>query len=143
MKSKAKIIILISIISISISCASLKKPGESNRNMQHSSQFTIKKLVIAENIEGREPIGVSDIFPATIEKVYCFLEATKIKKDTQIKFIWYRDSKKVHTYKALLKQGDRWRTYAYKNVYGKRGKWNVKIKDSADNIIKTVSFTVE
>jgi hypothetical protein len=126
-----------------ISCASLKGRGGLNRNGEHSSQFAIEKLVIAEDVKDRKPVGASDIFPAATEKVYCFIEATNIKKDTQIKFVWYRDSKRVHTYKLPLKQGDRWRTYAYKNIYGKKGKWKVEIKDSAGNIIKTASFSVE
>ena len=146
MKSRATIIVLVFTITTSLSligCASLKGKSEVNTTVEHSSQLTIEKLVIAKNVENREPVGASDSFPATTEKIYCFIEATNIEKDTQIKFVWYRDSKKVHTYKLPLKQGDRWRTYAYKNIYGKKGKWKVVVKDSAGNVITTASFSVE
>jgi len=142
----AAIMILVFTISISlcfIECASFKEHIGLNRTVEHSSQFTIEKMVIAESIKNREPVGVSDTFPPTTEKVYCFLEVTNIAQDTQIKFIWYRNSKRVHTYKLPLKQGVRWRTYAYKNIYGKKGKWNVEVKDSKGNIVKAVAFKVQ
>jgi len=36
-------------------------------------------MVIAEGVEDREPVGVAETFPASIGRVYCFLEATNMK----------------------------------------------------------------
>ena len=126
---------------IFIGCVSVKERSGLYRNQD--PQFTIKKLVIAEDVKDREPVGVSDTFPSKIEKVYCFIMATDIAQDSEIIVTWYFAEKKTHTYKLLLKQGTRWRTYAYKNVAGKKGDWRVVISDAEGHIYKSAAFTVK
>jgi len=50
-------------------------------------QFTVARMVVAEGVEDREPVGVSETFPASTERVYCFLEATNIADDTEVTFV--------------------------------------------------------
>lgn len=144
MKSKGMIVMLTFTLIISWSLISRISPKE-RVGFHHNldSQFTLQRLVIAKDVQNREPVGVSDTFPATTKKVYCFLDAKEIKKDTQIKVVWYWKDKKVHTYKLPLKQGYRWRTFAYKNLSGHKGNWKVKIKDSEGYLVKSISFKVE
>lgn len=144
MKSKGMIVILAFIFIISwslMSCMCLQERLGFYRNLE--PQFTLKRLVIAKDVQNREPVGISDTFSATTKRVYCFVDAKEIKKDTQIKFVWYWQGKKMHTYKLPLKQGYRWRTFAYKNLFGHKGNWKVKIKDSEGYLVKSISFKVE
>jgi hypothetical protein len=39
--------------------------------------------------------------------------------------------------------GPRWRTYAFKNLWGLKGDWRVEIKDADGNLLKDVKFKVE
>jgi hypothetical protein len=105
--------------------------------------FTVKRLVIAGQIEGREPAGVSDSFPSTTEGVYCFLEAVDIEKDTEVTFTWQFENSPVFIITLPLKRGPRWRTYSYKNLYGMAGDWKVELKDAGGYTVDTVSFTVK
>ena len=125
---------------IFMSCISVKERSGIYRN--HNPQFTIKELVVAEDVKNREPVGVSDTFLSPIEKVYCFIEATDIAQDSKIIVTWYFEEKKIHAYKLLLKKGNRWRTFAYKNVTGKKGNWRVVIRDADGYIYKSASFTI-
>jgi len=144
MNKKATIVFLVFIVIISLSlmgCISLQERLGLYRN--HNPQFTINKLVIAEDVKNREPVGVSNTFSSSIGKVYCFIMATDIAQDSEIIVTWYFAGKKIYNYKLPLKQGNRWRTFAYKNVSGKKGDWRVVIRDHNRYIYKSTSFTVK
>ena len=107
------------------------------------SLFTISSLSIAGSIENLEPVGVVDIFAASTEKVYCFLEATAIKQDTTVSFIWYHRDKRMAIVNLPLKKGAKWRTYSSKRLGGLKGEWKVELQDANLNVLQTVGFTVE
>lgn len=110
---------------------------------KESRLFGISKMVIAENVQNREPVGVSETFPASTEKVYCFIEVIDIKEDAEVTFVWYHEEQELETFTIPIMRGQRWRTFAYKNLYGRTGTWEVEIKDKEDNPIKSIKFTVE
>lgn len=144
MNKKATVVILAFFIITSLSligCISLQERLGLYSN--HDPQFTIKKVVVAKDVQNRQPVGVSDTFSSATGKVYCYILAADIKQDSEIIVTWYYAEKKIHTYKLPLKKGNRWRTFAYKNVSGKKGKWIVVIRDSDRHIYKSASFTVK
>lgn len=106
-------------------------------------EFTIARLVVGTGVEDREPVGVAETFPTTTEKVYCFLEATEISKDTEISFVWFHGEKEMLKTNLPLQTGPRWRTFANKNVAGMKGDWRVEIRDVNGNLVKDVKFMVE
>jgi hypothetical protein len=106
-------------------------------------EFTIGRLVVGTGVENREPVGVAETFPATTEKVYCFLEATEISKDTEVSFVWFLGDKEMAKTNLPLTMGPRWRTFANKTVEGMKGDWKVEIRDSGGNLVQEVKFKVE
>jgi len=105
--------------------------------------FTVKRLVVGTGVENSEPVGAAEAFPASTEKVYCFLEATDIGKDMEISFIWSYGDKEVLKTTLPLKAGPKWRTYANKNLGGLKGEWKIEIKDSDGKVLKDLKFKVE
>jgi hypothetical protein len=105
--------------------------------------FTVKRLVVGTGVENSEPVGVAETFPASTEKVYCFLEAADIAKDTEVSFVWSNGGKEMLITTLPLKAGPRWRTYANKNLGGLKGDWTVEIKGSDGKVLKDVKFKVE
>jgi Protein of unknown function (DUF2914) len=110
---------------------------------KETAPFAIKRLVIGTGVENGEPVGVAETFPASTEKVYCFLEATDISKDTEVSFVWFSGEKEMSTFSVALKEGPRWRTYAYKNLREIKGDWKVEIRDAEGKVVKDVKFKVE
>jgi hypothetical protein len=106
-------------------------------------EFTIARLVVGTGVENKEPVGVAETFPSTTEKVYCFLEATEISKDTEVSFVWFLGDKEMLKTNLPLTMGPKWRTFANKNVGGMKGDWKVEIRDSGGNLVKEVKFKVE
>ncbi len=107
------------------------------------SGVRIERMVIATSVENREPQGVAEVFPATTEKVYCFIEARNIAQDSQVVLVWYHGNNEMLRTPLNLRQGFRWRTYAYKNLHGMKGEWRVDLLDSEGKLLKSVSFKVE
>ncbi len=110
---------------------------------KEQAPFSVKRLVVGTGVENREPVGVAEIFPSTTEKVYCFLEATDIAKNTEVSFVWFYADKEVSKFTVALEQGPRWRTYAEKNLRGLKGDWKVEIRDADGKVVKDVKFKLE
>jgi hypothetical protein len=110
---------------------------------KETAPFTIKRLVVGTGVENGEPVGVAETFPASTEKVYCFLEAGDIAKDTEATFVWFNGEKEMLKFSVPLKMGPRWRTYANKNLRELKGDWKVEIRDPDGKVVKDTKFKVE
>ena len=110
---------------------------------KETAAFSIKRLVIGTGVEDYDPVGVAETFPASTEKVYCFLEATDIAKDTEVSFVWFHDEKEMLKFSVPLKMGSRWRTYANKNLRELKGDWKVEIRDADGKVLQDTKFKVE
>lgn len=106
-------------------------------------EFMIARLVVGTGVEKSEPVGVAETFPASTEKVYCFLEATNIAKDTEVSFVWIYGQKEMLKTTLPLKMGAKWRTYANKNLRALKGEWKVEIRGPDGNVLKDIKFKVE
>jgi hypothetical protein len=129
-------ILLLALVAVIIWGMSLPASGQ-------EKEFTVARLVVGTGVENREPVGVAETFPATTEKVYCFLEATEISKDTEVSFVWFMGDKEMLKTNLPLTMGPKWRTFANKNVGGMKGDWKVEIRDSGGKLVKEVKFKVE
>jgi len=118
-------------------------PVFAQEKAKEGAGFTIARLVVGAGVENREPTGVAETFPASTDKIYCFLEATNIAKDTEASLVWFLGEKEIWKISLPLKMGPKWRTYAFKNLRGLKGDWKVEIKDAAGNLVKDVKFKVE
>jgi hypothetical protein len=118
-------------------------PSYGQEKPRESAGLTIARLVVGTGVENSEPVGAAETFPASTEKVYCFLEATGIGKDTEISFVWSYGDKEMLKTTLPLKAGAKWRTYANKNLRGLKGEWKVEVKDSDGKVLKDVKFKVE
>jgi len=76
-------------------------------------------------------------------KVYCFLQAADISKDTEVSFVWFHEKKEILKTILPMKTGKRWRTYANKNLRGLKGDWKVEIKGMDGNLLKEIKFKVK
>ncbi len=118
-------------------------PSYGQEKPRESAEFTIARLVVGTGVENSEPVGAAGTFPASTEKVYCFLEATGIGKDTEISFVWSYGDKEMLKTTLPLKAGAKWRTYANKNLRGSKGDWRVEIRGPDGKVLKDVKFKVE
>jgi hypothetical protein len=120
-----------------------QEKGQEETAAKEGPGFTVARLVVGTGVENREPVGVAETFPASTEKVYCFLEATDIAQDTEVSFVWFHGEEEMAQISLPLKMGPKWRTNASKNLRGLQGDWKVEIKDAAGNLVQEAKFKVE
>lgn len=108
-----------------------------------SSDLTIARMEIAGSVENREPAGIAASFPATQEKVYCFVELKDIPQDTTITFVWSLGGNEVDKISQQIKKSWRWRTWSNKTINGMKGDWKVDVLDEAGAVLKSATFKVE
>ncbi len=136
-------VILASIVLFGMTLVARGQEKVEQKATKEAAGFNIARLVIGTGVENNEPVGVAETFPGTTEKVYCFLEAADIAKDTEVSFIWFNGQDEKLKTTLPLKEGKRWRTYADKNLRDLKGDWKVEIKDADGNLLKEVKFKVE
>ncbi len=136
----AVVVVMFSGMSVLAMAQEKTKPESAPKG---ASALTIARAVVGTGVENSEPVGVAEKFPASTEKVYCFIEATNISKDAEVTFAWSQGAKELLKTNVPVKTGPRWRTYAYKNINGIKGDWKVEIKDPEGKVVKDVHFKVE
>ena len=142
--SRILIVVLTVIVIMGIFLYSFgQEKVKQQRSSKEATGFTIARLVVGTEVENNEPVGVAEKFPSSTEKVYCFLEATNITKDTEVSFVWVHEGNELREITLPLKTGPRWRTHAYKNLAGLKGNWKVEIRDSRRDILKEINFEIQ
>ena len=140
MKRKKMVLLLTSMVSL---VWIMIPQAYGQEKSKEGASFTIVRFVLGTGVENSEPVGAAETFPSSTEKVYCFLEATNIAKDTEVSFVWSYGGKQMIKTTLPLKAGPKWRTYANKNLRGLKGDWKVEIKDSEGKVLKDIKFRVE
>ena len=140
MRRKKMVLLLISMV---ILAWIMTPQAYGQEKAKEGTSLTIARLVVATGVENSEPVSAAETFAASTEKVYCFLEATNIAKDTEVSFVWSYGDKEMLKTTLPLKAGPKWRTYANKNLRGLKGDWKVEIKDAGGKVLKDVKFKVE
>jgi hypothetical protein len=135
--------IILTVTFLILAAAPLSYTAYAEHGHDTEPAFRVGRLLISESIREREPIGATKVFSSSLEKVYCFLDARDIKRDTFISFVWYYNDKAVARVTLPVRKGTRWRTYSSKRLAGLKGDWKVEIKDSDETVIKEVKFIVE
>jgi hypothetical protein len=120
-----------------------QEKGKSEGAPKEGMNLTVTRMAVGTGVENREPQGVGEKFPAATEKVYCFVEVTNIPKDLELTLMWFAGDKAAGEIALAVKQGAKWRTWAYKNLRGLKGDWKVEVKTPEGKILKEVRFKVE
>jgi len=136
-------VVVAAVAILGISYAIGQEKAKEEAKPAEAAEFKVEQLVVGTGVENREPAGVAETFPAATEKVYCFLKAADIAKDTEVSFVWFQGEKELRAITLPLKQGPLWRTFSWKNIGGLKGDWKVELKDASGKVLKEVKFKVE
>ena len=105
--------------------------------------YTISRMEIASGVEKRQPTGIAAEFPATTEKVYCYLELTNVTANSPITYVWTLGlNEMARVTQTPAKSVAKYRTFSTKAIGGMKGDWKVEIQDGSGKVIKTAAFKV-
>src|SRR3990172_12016303 len=75
-----------------------------------AAELTIARMEIASSVENREPVGIAASFPATQEKVFCFLEFRNVPQETAVTVVWTLGLNEMGTVRLTVKAFSKYRT---------------------------------
>jgi len=118
-------------------------PAPATKAPAPAASLTISRMEIASSVENRQPAGIAATFPATQEKVYCYLEFKDVAKDTTITYVWTLGQNEMGKVTQQVKKSFRWRTWGNKSLGGMKGDWKVDVLDESGAVLKSATFKVE
>lgn len=102
----------------------------------------VEVAAIATSVENLIPIGVSDKFPSSVGRLYCYSKIIG-GEGQEIRHVWYLNDKKFNETVLPIKARS-YRTYSYATIYpGMKGKGRVDITTGDGKIIRSVEFLIE
>ncbi len=118
-------------------------PAPAAKAAAPATSLTISRMEIAGSVENRQPVGIAASFPASQEKVFCYVELKDVPKDAAITFVWTLGANEMGKVSQQVKKSARWRTWASKSLGGMKGDWKVDVLDEAGAVLKSAAFKVE
>ena len=110
-----------------------------------SADLFVKRLVIAKNVKGREPVGATNSFSqGAQDRIYAFVEVgnrDQVASEIYISFI-EKSSGKGQRVPLKIGAGSRWRTWVYTRNATKPGKWFAVVKNAKGKTLASQSFEI-
>ncbi len=106
----------------------------------YASAIEIKRFACSEFIRNKRPVNVSDVFPASIKKIYCFSKIKTKEYPTYIYHIWYYNGKLINKIKLNINYAT-YRTWSYSRNLGV-GTYKVVLADKDGTPLAEKEFVV-
>jgi hypothetical protein len=104
---------------------------------------TLAQAVVCQEVVDRTPVGSGDVFPAGVERLFCFTRIEGAQGETEITHNWY--------YQGVLKasvvlpvRASSWRTWSTKALLPEwTGEWMVEVLAKDGTPLESISFSVQ
>jgi hypothetical protein len=99
-----------------------------------------REVVITTQVSERMPVDAIQVYPATVERLFCYSRVTGATGDVSIVHVWYLDGVEMSRIELPVRSSD-WRTWSSKTIFpGSAGEWKVDVLDAEGALLKSVSF---
>ena len=104
-------------------------------------QMADAEIVIARNVEDREPVGAGEEFPSNVGQLAAWTRVTGAA-NTTIEHVW-RHQGHENVISLNIGMGSPWRTWSRKTIPSDwTGQWTFEVRDTDGNVMATTTFTV-
>lgn len=105
--------------------------------------LTIARMEICGNVTDRKPVDIGATYPASQEKVFCYLEFKDVKKETTVNVVWTLGLNEMGKVPLTIKSYAKFRTWANKSINNMKGDWKVDVLDEKGAVLKSAAFKVQ
>ncbi len=105
--------------------------------------LAVSRMEISAGVMDRKPLDIGTTYPASQEKVYCYLEFKDVKKEATVNVVWMLGQNVMDKIPLTIKPSPKFRTWTSKTINGMRGEWKVEVLDDNGNLLKSTTFTVQ
>jgi hypothetical protein len=103
-----------------------------------SAQVEVTDMKFGTGVEHHECVGEASAFPASTERVYCWMRVTGADGKT-LNVKWYLNDNLISEVPLEVKYNPT-RTYSSKAIAGNKGAWRVEVYDDTNKMIKSGTF---
>lgn len=122
------------------------EPVKAARPVKEDANLAVKRLVIAESVSNREPVGAATSFKkADADRIYAFVELTNAEEvDSEVTVSFVPPEGKAAVGNVTLEVGPhaRWRTWAYTRGVKKAGTWTAVVRSMSGKVLARQTFEV-
>ncbi|MBU0993659.1 MAG: DUF2914 domain-containing protein [Proteobacteria bacterium] len=130
------------VFPLMIVCFSSLAFSMEEENQNNIPVLSIEETAICRDVVDREPVGVAEVFPSDVKKLYCFTRIAGADRDTEIIHNWYFEENLVSSINLHVKPGN-WRTYSSKTIMSEFvGDWKVEILSSDGILLQKIYFLI-
>ncbi len=105
--------------------------------------ISIEEAVICKDVVDRTPVEPGDVFPQSVERVYCFTKVVGATAGENITHNWYFGGNQMASV-SLAVQSYAWRTYSSKRILPEwTGEWTVDVVAQDGTVLKKIIFLVQ
>lgn len=106
------------------------------------SAIQIIDAAICQQVVNREPVGINDVFPKSVEKLYCFTHIVGATGNTLITHNWYYNGKLQASVLLPVNSGN-WRTFSSKTIpLDMAGEWMVEVLSKEGVPLESLIFNI-
>ncbi len=124
--------------STAVPAASVKAPASADAPI-----LTLTRMEICSTVTDRTPVGIGTNYPASQDKVYCFLEFGGATRETSVNVVWTLGQKEMGRVNLPVRRFPLFRTWANKTILGMKGDWKVEVLDDKGVLLRSAAFTVQ
>lgn len=92
----------------------------------------------------RKPMNISDSFPISLKRVYCYSGIRNALSPREIMYEWYFQDQLIDIISIRIGRSVHWRSWTYKSISDSQiGEWYVILRDQiTDTALDTTFFTI-
>ena len=106
--------------------------------------ISLKEIKICKNIKNRNPVGVGEIFPSSVDSLYCYTKIENLGKKMEVRHVWYYENQIMTQVRYNVKKSNVYRSWTKKTISSFQiGNWRVEVQDRNGTIIGTKQFKIK
>lgn len=109
-----------------------------------SNLLSLKEINICKNIKNRNPIGIGEVFPNSVDSLYCFTKIENLGKKMEVRHVWYYENQIMTQVRYNVKKSNVYRSWTKKTISSFQiGNWRVEVQDRNGTIIGSKRFKIK
>ena len=114
------------------------------KNQTFNNIVKLKEIKICKNIKNRSPVGVGEIFPNSVDSLYCYTKIENLGKKMEVRHVWYYENQIMTQVRYNVKKSNVYRSWTKKTISSFQiGNWRVEVQDRNGTIIGTKQFKIK
>ncbi len=125
--------------------AASRPSASSAADLPAATSLRVRRLVLAEGVEGREPVRASRSFDGgEVDKVFAFLEVENPERLPGEVVVTFESPSGAAVGNVRLTVGasPRWRTWAFSRAIEQAGEWTAVVRDADGRVLAREPFSV-